>query len=385
MKTFWHLARVITGLVFMFSGFIKGIDPWGSAYKFTDYFNAWGMDLLSPLAFPLGVLLSASEFIIGLALTMNVLISLVAVVSLLFMIFFTGLTLIIALYNPVTDCGCFGDAVKLTNWQTFFKNVLLLFLALIVVKYKKEFSHSKLSLVKAVFFGTTVFVFAYLTGYSYNHLPIMDFLPYKVGTNIPAAMTVPAEAPKDVYKNTFYYKNKRTGEERKFSETDYPWQDSLNWEFVSMDSKLIQKGDEPAIRNFTIETAEGEDIKDYFLLDPGFTFIFVVYNQEKADSSGFPAVREIVQYANAQRISVIGLTSAAPENTEHFKTVNHLPVDFFNCDQVTLKTMIRSNPGLILLKNGVIIDKWHFNDFPSVKELENEIAYFEKQSIRAKK
>ncbi len=381
MKTLWHMARVILGLVFMFSGFVKGIDPWGSAYKFTDYFNAWGMDLLAPLAFPMGVLLSASEFIIGLALTMNVLISLFSVVSLLFMIFFTGLTLVIAIYNPVTDCGCFGDAIKLTNWQTFFKNILLLLLALIILKYRESFISSKLSLVRSVFFGITILVFAYLIGYSYNHLPIMDFLPYKVGTNIPESMTVPADAPKDVYENTFCYKNKKTGEEKKFTEADYPWQDSLNWEFISMDSKLIQKGDEPQIRNFTIETAEREDVKDYFLQDPGYTFVFAVYNQEKADSSGFPAIREIVQYAKAHRMSFIGLTASAPGETEHFKAMNNLNFDFFNCDQITLKTMIRSNPGLILLKNGVIMDKWHFNDFPSLKELENEISYFEKQPI----
>lgn len=369
----------------MLSGFVKGIDPWGSAYKFTDYFTAWGMDFLSPVAFSLGILLSASEFIIGLALTMNMLISFFAVVSLLFVIFFTGLTLVIAMYNPVTDCGCFGDAIKLTNWQTFIKNIFLLFFAAVVFKYRKRFASSKLSLVKSVFFGMTIFVFAYLVGYSYNHLPIMDFLPYKVGTDISRAMTVPADAPKEVYENTFYYKNKKTGEEKKFTESDYPWQDSLNWEFVSIDSKLIQKGYEPPVKNFTIETAEGEDIKDYFLQDPGYTFIFVVYNQEKADSSAFPAIREVFQYAQEHRMSFIGLTSSTPTETGHFKTVNRLPFDFFNCDQITLKTMIRSNPGLILLKKGVIMDKWHFNDFPSVKELENEIDYFGKQPIPVKK
>lgn len=379
MKTLWHIARLILGLVFMFSGFVKGIDPWGSAYKLTDYFNAWGMGPLAPFAFIAGVLLSASEFIIGLALTMNVLISLFAVVSLILMIFFTGLTLVIALYNPVTDCGCFGDAIKLTNWQTFFKNIFLLILALTLFQYRKRYKSPKLSLVRSVFFGITVIVFAYLTGYSYHHLPIMDFLPYKVGTNISEAMTIPASAPKDIYKNTFYYKNKKSGKQRKFTEDDYPWQDSLNWEFVSMDSKLIRKGYAPPIHNFIIETEKGEDIKDYFLQDPGYTFIFVVYNQEKADSSGFSAIRKIFDYAQTHQMNFIGLTSSVPEGTEHFKAANNLNFDFFNGDETTLKTMIRSNPGLILIRNGVIRDKWHFNDFPSVKELENELVYLEKQ------
>jgi peroxiredoxin len=380
LKTRWHTSRVILGLVFMFSGFVKGIDPWGSAYKFTDYFNAWGIDFLSPLAFPLGVLLSASEFIIGLALTLNLLASFFSIIALLFMIFFTGLTLVIAFYNPVTDCGCFGDALKLTNWQTFIKNIFLLALALIVFKYRKSFIPTALSLVRTVFFGITIFVFAYLVAYSYNHLPIIDFLPYKVGTNIPKAMTVPENAPKDVYKNTFYYKNRKTGEEKKFTEENYPWQDSLHWEFISMDSKLIQKGDEPPIRNFTIGTTEGEDIKDFFLQDPGYTFIFVVYNQAKTDQTGLEAIRTLYNYAQTNRMNFIGLTSAVPEQTEQFKSTNNLSFDFFSCDETTLKTMIRSNPGLILIKNGVILDKWHFNDFPSIKEFENERAFLERQS-----
>lgn len=370
MKTLWHFSRVILGLVFMFSGFVKGIDPWGSAYKFTDYFNAWGMESLLPQAFPLGVLLSASEFLIGTALTANVLVSFFSVLSLFFMLFFTGLTLVIALSNPVTDCGCFGDALKLTNWQTFYKNLALLILALFVFRQRYRLKPAGLP-VRAVLSVITVMLFAYLAVYSYNHLPIIDFRPYRIGTDIPGAMKIPPDAPADVYKNTFYYQNRKTGQKKKFTEGNYPWRDSLNWEFISMDSKLIRKGYEPPIADFTIETAEGEDVKDFFLLDPGYTFIFVVYDQEKADLSGLQAIRTLADYAHENRMNFIGLTSAAPAPTEEFKTKNKLHFEFFNVDEITLKTMIRSNPGLILIRDGVILDKWHYRDFPSVREFEN--------------
>lgn len=378
MKTSWHIARVILGLVFMFSGFVKGIDLWGSAYKFTDYFYAWGIEALIPLAFPLGVLLSASEFVIGLALAANVLVSFFSIVSLLFMIFFTGLTLVIALYNPVTDCGCFGDALKLTNWQTFFKNLALLTLALFVFKNRKKFKPTQL-LLKAVLCVVTVVVFAYLVVYSFNHLPVLDFRPFRIGTHIPGAMKIPEDAPKDVYKNTFCYKNRKTGKEKKFTEKNYPWQDSLNWEFVSMDTKLVRKGYEPPIHNFIIETTAGEDVKDFFLQDPGYTFIFVVYNQEKADLTHLPAIRILANYALDNQMNFIGLTASIPGKTELFKSKNGLRFDFFNCDEITLKTMIRSNPGLILIKDGVILDKWHYNDFPTIGEFENERAWLERR------
>jgi uncharacterized membrane protein YphA (DoxX/SURF4 family) len=370
MKTFWHITRVIVGLVFIFSGFVKGIDPWGSAYKFTDYFNAWEMGSLTPLALPLGILLSVSEFIIGLALAANVLISFFSVISLLFVIFFTGLTLIIALNNPVTDCGCFGDALKLTNWQTCYKNIFLLILALIVFKYRKRYKPAQLSLVKTILCGLTIFVFVCLISYSFNHLPIIDFRPYRIGTNIPEAMVVPKNAPKDHYENTFYYKNRKTGQKEKFTEENYPWQDSLNWEFISMDTRLIRKGYEPPIHNFTIETAEGEDVKDFFLHDPNYTFILVVYNQERANLSSLPAIHALADYAQNNRMNFIGLTSAVTRQTEQFRAKNNLQFEFFNCDEITLKTMIRSNPGLILIRNGIILGKWHYHDIPAVEEFE---------------
>lgn len=379
MKILWHVARVLLGLVFIFSGFVKGIDPWGMAYKFTDYFTAWGMEALSPFAFMLGVLLSLSEFIIGIALIVNVFISFFSLVALLFMAFFTVVTLIVAIQNPVTDCGCFGDALILTNWQTFSKNIVFLAMAMVVFFFRKRYKPLNFQPVATVMAVVTIAVFGYLISYSYNHLPIIDFRPYKIGANIAEGMQVPPGAPTDVYKNTFFYKNKKTGKTQKFSEDDYPWQDTLTWEFVSMDDPvLVQKGYEPPIHNFFIETPEGEDIKDFFLYDENYTFFWISHNIEKADLSKMEKLNELASSAMNKGMNFIGLTSSLPENIEKFRAEHGVPFEIFNADEITLKTMIRANPGLMLLKNGTVMDKWHYNDFPDMEEIERELSYFEK-------
>ena len=378
MKVMWHVARVLLGLVFIFSGFVKGIDPWGSAYKFTDYFNAWGMESLTSFSFTLGVLLSALEFVTGVALLVNVFISFFSRIALIFMAFFTALTLYIAIYNPVTDCGCFGDALVLTNWETFYKNIFFLALALVILFFREKYNPKYSAIIPAILAGATLFVYAYFVNYSYNHLPIIDFRPYKIGSNIPDGMIVPDDAPKDIYENIFYYKNKETGKEKKFTEENYPWQDTLTWEFASMDSKQIQKGYEAPIHNFTIETPDGEDIKDFFLYDENYTFMLVCYNLDKASLSNFAAINELSEFALNENFNFFGLTSTSFGESEQFRVDNNVSFEFFNCDEITLKTIVRSNPGLVLLKNGTIIDKWHFNDIPTVDEFEKEKAYLEK-------
>src|SRR5690606_21750870 len=267
MKIFKHIARILVGLTFIFSGFVKGIDPWGSAYKFTDYFNAMHLEWLTWAALPLGILLSFAEFAIGIALLFNVLLRFFSWLALIFMVFFTGLTLWIAIENPVTDCGCFGDALVISNWETFYKNVVLIVLTIIVFAYRNNMkglpgkkTGFALALLSVVGYAAVVF-------HSYNHLPIFDFRPYKVGVNISEAMSIPPDAPQDVYENIFYYKNINSGEVEQFTEENYPWQDTLNYEFHDMESFLVQEGYEPPIHDFRIETPEGDDILDFFLYD----------------------------------------------------------------------------------------------------------------------
>lgn len=375
MKYIWHLCRSLLGLVFIFSGFVKGIDPMGSAYKFTDYFHAWNMDALVEWALPLGILLSLSEFVIGIALLTNVLTRFFGWISLLFMGFFTVVTLVVALNNPVTDCGCFGDALKLTNWQTFYKNIVFTAFALVVVLFQKKYGLTKFPLIAAIMAGATVLVFAYLIDYSYKHLPIIDFRPYKVGANIPEGMAMPADAEQDEYANVFVYENLKNGKQKEFDETNYPWQDTLTWKFVSMETELIKKGYEPPIHNFTIETMEGEDIKDFFLYDETYTLVLIARSLDEADWSALERIQELSNYAMEQNFHFIGLTATDLSWASEIAAEKELNFEFFNTDEITLKTMIRSNPGLMLLKQGTVIDKWHFNDIPTVDEFKKEQEY----------
>lgn len=371
---FKHIARILLGLTFIFSGFVKGIDPWGSAYKFTDYFTAFQMPWLTSLAFTLGILLAAAEFFLGVAFIFNLFIRFTSWLMLAFMLFFTGLTFVLALTNPVTDCGCFGDALVITNWQTFYKNIVLLALAIFVFMQRKNFRSKSGPLLSIAFSGMTMVVYFYLVAYSYNHLPIIDFSPYKVGVNIPKAMSIPDGAPKAIYENHFIYKNLKTGEDKKFTEANYPWKDTLNWKFVKAeDAVLIQKGYTPPIHDFRIETAEGEDIKDFFLYDEKYTFIVIASNLQKTDKEGMKKAANLAVAAKAKGYNFIALTSTSPDSFEAFKNETGANFDFFNTDEIVLKTIVRSNPGLIVLKKGTILRKYHFNDIPKPEELEGQI------------
>lgn len=372
MKIIIYFARILVGITFMFSGFVKGIDPLGSAYKFTDYFNAMGMEWMLWAAFPLGVLLAFAEFAIGVGLLFNVFLRFSSWLALLFMAFFLPLTLWIALKNPVTDCGCFGDALVITNWETFYKNIVLIILAIIIFKYRNKTKNLAGKKIPFALGGLTIIIYFAVVYQSYNHLPIFDFRPYKVGVNIPDAMSTPEGSPKEIYENIFYYKNKGTGKVRKFSEKNYPWKDTVNWVYNNMESKLIQKGYEPPIHNLTFEAPNGDDVIDFFIYDENYVFILVAYDLHKSETNSQDKINKLASWVLGNEMSFICLTSTMPEESTAFAEQNGAPYEFFNCDEITLKTIIRSNPGLLVLKDGNIIGKWHYNDIPSPKEFQEK-------------
>ena len=240
MKLLRNICRILVGIVFIYSGFVKGVDPLGSDYKFTDYFNAFGMSWMGFSTLFFSFLLSMAEFLIGICLFLNIKLKTAVWGAILFMGFFTPLTLILAIKNPVTDCGCFGDALILTNWETFWKNIILLAMTLVIFytrdKYKPIFNFLEQTVVLV---GTVIFMFC-IQWYSFRHLPIVDFRPYAIGKNISEGMAIPDGAPHDEYAITLKYKNKQTGEVKDFTEENYPWQDTVNWEYVSSDQKLIK-------------------------------------------------------------------------------------------------------------------------------------------------
>lgn len=369
MKIIKEIARVFLGITFIFSGFVKGIDPLGSTYKFIDYFTAFGTDWANGMAFFLSIFLSALEFGIGIGLLFNYRMKIFTWLTLLFMAYFLPFSLWIAIKNPVTDCGCFGDAWVITNWQTFYKNIIFSTLAIIIFIKRNDFVNRYNIHFQNSYFIFFMLLFGFAQHWSYNHLPIFDFRPYKIGNNISEGMIVPDDAELDVYKTEFVYRNKQTRKEKKFNENNYPWQDTITWEYVDSKTILVKKGYQIPVKDFTIENEYGEDVKDFYLHDHGYTFMLISYNLEIAKTRKQDKINNFAQQAMDKGMHFICLTSSPPEQIEAFKQKHHVPYDFFFCDEITLKTIIRSNPGLLLTQEGTIINKWHWKDIPKFEKV----------------
>lgn len=371
MRLVKNLCRIIVGIVFIYSGFVKGIDPLGSDYKFTDYFNAFGMGWMNATTLFFSFALSLAEFLIGIALLFNLWVSRMAWGSLLFMFFFTPLTLVSALTNPVSDCGCFGDATLLTNWQTFWKNIILLLLAIMIFVYRKEYKSSLPLVGQFSFLALAGAGMLCLSVYCYRHLPVLDFRPYAVGKNITEGMRLPEGTEPDQYEVTLKYKNKQTGEVQSFTEENYPWQDTLNWEYESSSERLVKKGYITPIHDLVIEHPTLGNITEEILEDDNHTILAVAYNLTQSDVQYQPAINRLAEYAQEKGIRFYGLTSSSERDIETYKKRYHVPYEFCTADEIQLKTMIRSNPGVIILQKGTILDKWAGKDVPDVKELQD--------------
>ncbi|MFW5877767.1 MAG: BT_3928 family protein [bacterium] len=364
MKLLRLISRILVGIVFVFSGFVKAIDPLGSTYKFGDYFTAFGIGFLEPLAFPLAILLSSIELIIGVGLLLSYRMKVMSWLVLIFMSFFTVLTFILALTNPVTDCGCFGDALILTNWETFAKNVVILALTLIIFIYRKQYPGIRSAMVEwsvlVIFFLGTVF----LSLYCYNNLPLLDFRPYGIGANIPDAMTIPDDAPQAEYETRLYYKNLETGRVEEFNMDDFP-QDTTKWEFEDAETKLVSEGYEPPIHDFNIMAPNGNEITGDILSFDGYSFILVSYNANEANVEALQDANDFFRLAQVlPDVQFHAVSSTLREDLDSLREEYDLLYDFSQADEITLKTIVRSNPGLLLIKNGTITGKWHYRNLP---------------------
>jgi uncharacterized membrane protein YphA (DoxX/SURF4 family) len=365
MKTFRNISRLVVGVVLIFSGFVKGIDPLGSAYKFQDYFAAFGLEFLDPVAMPLGVLLSTFEFVLGAALVLNIRTRITSWVVLIFMGFFTLLTLYLAIANPVSDCGCFGDAIVMTNWETFWKNVIIMALVAIVFIQRGRFKNVYSRVQQWGLLASTTLIMLAFTFYSYHHLPIFDFRPYHIGTHIPSKMEIPEDAPQPEYKTILKYK--KNGEVREFTVDSLP---DSTWQWVETKNIQISEGYTPPIEGFSITTLDGSDITDIVLNEEDYTFLLIAYDLKKANQSDMAEVRKLSGFCrNNNQCQFIALTASPESAIENFREATDAQFPFYHTDEITLKTIIRSNPGLMVIKNGTILEKWHHNDIPAPKEV----------------
>lgn len=379
-KVWANACRFLLGGVFIFSGFVKAVDPLGSQYKIQDYLEAFGMASWFPSLFPLlaGIVLAALEFSVGVFMLFGIRRGIATWLALLLMCFMTPLTFYLALANPVSDCGCFGDAWVLTNWQTFWKNVLLLIAAISAFKWRKliiPFITAKTEWLVSLY--TFLFVFA-LSFYCLDNLPILDFRPYKTGKNIKEGMTVPEGAKPSVYESVFVLE--KNGEKREFALDNYP---DSTWKFVEARTVLKEKGYEPSIHDFSMMDMEtGEDITDKVLADKGYTFLLVAHRIEEADDSNIDLINEIYDYSVEHGYGFYCLTSSPDDQIEQWRDKTGAEYPFCLMDDITLKTMIRSNPGLMLIKDGTILNKWSDRNLPDEYALTGKLENLELGSLK---
>ncbi len=424
MKLITDIARYFVGVLFIFSGIVKANDPLGFSYKLEEYFEEFAklgeyVGFLEPFfhfcyeyALPQAIFIVILEVVLGVAILVRFRTRLTALFLLLLIVFFTALTFASAYFGIVKTCGCFGDAIPLTAWESFYKDVVLSVFIFIIFIRQKQISITETgmndfvlagigSLVmlklsydlewffpfwftsimfvvfflirlvehrKAPFFTAILATVAmsFFTFYTYSYLPIKDFRAYAPGKNIAEQM----EGVPDKLKYFYILKHKETGEVKEFEKFPENYQETF--EYVDSRTEVVEKGVEPKIMDFSIMTAEGEDLTEDFLMSENFTFMLVAYDIKNTVHQPMPRINELAAALQEKGYRFVGLTSSASQSAKEFEINNSTPFSFLYCDQIVLKTIIRSNPGLLLIKDGKVYGKWHYNDIPALQVLELE-------------
>lgn len=363
MKYITHISRIFVGILFIISGFIKLNDPLGFSYKLQEYFGAdvLNMEFLIPYALLISVFVVVFEVVLGVFLLIGYKPKFTVYSLLAMIVFFTFLTFYSAYFEKVKDCGCFGDALKLTPWQSFWKDVILLVLILILVfglkHIKPIFSKlpttviALLSFIASLWFGYHVLM----------HLPAIDFRAYAIGKNIPEQMKIPDDAPKPVLEYTWTFKVDGS-EEEYVTNGSYP---QVEGEYVGVETKVIEEGYIPPIQDFSIESVD-EDLTSHFM-DMENLIIVAMYNINKAETDGVVKLKAFTENAMKKGFKVIGLTSSGEAAKQQVKQDYNLNFDFYLCDEKVIKTIVRSNPGIVILNKGTVIDKSHWNDIEDIE------------------
>lgn len=358
------IARYALGATFIFSGFVKVVDPWGFAYKLQDYFAAFHMEWLSALAFALALLLSATELFFGVLLILDEWRPVAVGGVACFMAFFTPLTLALAIWNPVSDCGCFGDAVKLSNWLTFWKNILLclFLLPLLLGRWKRQCFTLPTQRWRQYLLRGLLALLCLAPGlHALRHLPLLDFRPYHLGASIVESMAIPEDAPKDEYLTTFIYE--KNGHQKEFNESNYPWDDST-WTYVSSSTELVRQGYRPLIVDFALRDSSGQDVAQSQVLADDYAFVAISPFLEAISPAATQRLAALRDHAKGLHIPFYLASSSTQQAQQQF---NQGPLGHFSMltgDERVLKTIVRAKPGVVLFHQGVVIGKWNWRDLP---------------------
>ncbi len=354
------VSRFIIGLIFILSGTLKAIDPLGFVYKLQDYFFAFNIGFLNHFALFFAIILCTAEFIAGFSVLLNIRQKTGIWIVLILMTIFTPLTFAIALTNPVADCGCFGDAIKLTNWQTFLKNLMILVpvVYLFITRNTIE-PHTgatrewTITVIAIVFFMAFIF-------YNLRYLPVIDFLPYKAGTYIPEKMIVPEGKPLDKYETTFIYE--KDGQQKEFTLENYPAGDTT-WRFIEQRSVLVSKGFQPPVHDFRFYSLDGIDRTPEILESDNYLLLMITKRLSEADPEKLEEGFDLGQFCLKNQIGFFILTASGKEEAETFSRGSIICLG----DETTLKTMVRADPGYILIKSGTILGKWSWAGLPDTE------------------
>jgi len=373
MKFVIQLFRIAVGLLFIFSGLIKANDPLGFSYKMDEYFEVFGMDWMKMFSLSFSIFMCALETLLGFLLLLGSRIKLTLWLLFLMLVFFASLNFYSGYYDKVRECGCFGDFIVMTPWQEFRNNIIMLVMTIFMIiksSYIRQLLGRKLD--SAVVFILIVASLGFPI-YTYNYLPIKDFRPYAIGKNILTGMKLPPNAKCDSIVMTFIYE--KNGKQFELTQDQLKTIDST-CKFVDRKDKMIREGDKPAIHDFSLVSAkDGNDYTEVILDYNDYYFFLVAYDLDKTNKSAFGKINDFVKLCRQENVPIICMTSSS-DKIDSFKKETGSDLDFYLTDGTTLKTMIRSNPGLMLLKKGTVVDMWHYHSFPSYSDVKNK--YFKK-------
>lgn len=357
-KAIVNISRYFVGILFIFSGLVKLNDPLGFAYKLEEYFSPGVLDIpfLMPYALLLSVLLVIIEVLLGIALIIGYAKKITIWSLLLMIVFFTFLTFYSAYFNKVTDCGCFGDAIPLTPWQSFGKDVILsVFILILFFNQKKISPILPQSSLKWIVFVSSVFCL-FIAYHVLMHLPLIDFRAYSIGTNIFKARTTPEDAPPAII--DYHWQFEIDGEMKTITTRgNFP---QVKGEFLEVTTEVIREAYTPPIHDFSL-VRNNTDFTEDLLQEPKL-LIIVAYNLNKTESEGWSRINNLIDNAKKEGYRVIGLTASGKDSIDQLLATYNLELMFYNCDETAIKTIVRANPGIISLQNGTIIQKLHWNN-----------------------